>query len=86
MQEDEKDAPRRLAKLKAQQLKEMQQKEAEQLRELQHLKAKFALGQYDMELEFTEVYERQKAEQLVSLNVLDRCASLDKLNFSVGRL
>ena len=69
---DVREGARRINKIRAQQLKEVQQKEAEQLRELQHLKAKFSVGQFDMELEFMESYERQKAEQLVQVQQLDR--------------
>jgi len=56
---------RRLNKVKAQQLKELQQKEAEQLREIQHLKAKFALALFDLELETLEIHEQKKADHLV---------------------
>lgn len=78
--EEEKEGSRRINKIKAQQMKELQQKEAEQLRELQHLKAKFSMGQFDMELEFTENFERQKAEQLIELQTADRKHKREKQN------
>ena len=65
-------------KLKAQQLKEFQQKEAEQLRELQHLKAKYRLAELDEDLSFTERFEIAKEERLFQLNKLDLSQKLEK--------
>ena len=72
LNDEEREGSRRINKIRAQQQKEIQQKEGEQLRELQHLKAKFSMGQFDMEMEFTESFERQKADQLVEVQKLDR--------------
>ena len=52
----------------AQQMREIQRKEAEQLRELQHMKAKFKLSEFDSELEFVSVLEMKRAEQLGAKN------------------
>ena len=76
--EEEIELKARRNKLKAQQLKEFQQKEAEQLRELQHLKAKFRLTELDEELAFTERYEMDKAERLFEMDKLDQMQKLEK--------
>ncbi len=76
--EEEIELKARRNKLKAQQLKEFQQKEAEQLRELQHLKAKFRLTELDEELAFTERYEMDKAERLFEMDKLDQVQKLEK--------
>ena len=65
-------------KLKAQQLKEYQQKEAEQLRELQHMKAKFRLAELDEDLAFTEKFEMSKEERLFHSNKIELAQKLEK--------
>lgn len=65
-------------KLKAQQLKEYQQKEAEQLRELQHMKAKFRLAELDEDLAFTEKFEMSKEERLFHANKIELSQKLEK--------
>ena len=67
----EQEITRRRNKLKAQQLKEFQQKEGEQLREAQHMKAKYRLAELDEDLSFTEKFEMAKEERLFQLNKLD---------------
>ena len=66
--DDKREGLLRVNMLMAQQLRELQRKEAEQLRELQHMKAKVKLSEFDSELEFVSEYEMKRAEQLVISN------------------
>ncbi|QDZ21584.1 signal transduction histidine kinase [Chloropicon primus] len=75
---NDQDLLQRQNKLKAQQLKEFQQKEGEQLRELQHMKAKYRLAELDEDLSFTERFEIAKEERLFQLNKLDLQQKLEK--------
>eukprot|EP00238_Polyblepharides_amylifera_P000716 CAMPEP_0196572138 /NCGR_PEP_ID=MMETSP1081-20130531/2234_1 /TAXON_ID=36882 /ORGANISM="Pyramimonas amylifera, Strain CCMP720" /LENGTH=912 /DNA_ID=CAMNT_0041889345 /DNA_START=169 /DNA_END=2907 /DNA_ORIENTATION=- len=78
MDVSQREALRKVYRLRAQQLKELQVKESEQLNELHFLKMKYMMGQFNREMEQSELLDQQQIDHFNERNSLFRTHKSEK--------